>query len=55
MIRTVTANAAGIQIGDKTHNQDQVATIVIFRSLSVINKMANRPKNPMPDELEELF
>ena len=36
----------GIQIGANTHNQDQVITPVNFNA---INKIANKPKNPIPE------
>ena len=36
----------GIQIGANTHNQDQVITPVNF---NVMNRIANKPENPIPE------
>lgn len=35
----------GIRIGDNTHNQDQVITLVSF---SPIKRRVNNPPNPIP-------
>ena len=43
-INTIITN--GIQIGANTHNQDQVITPVNFNA---INKIANKPENPIPE------
>ena len=46
----------GIQIGANTHNQDQVITPVNF---NVMNRIANKPENPIPeldvDLLSDIF
>ena len=36
----------GIQIGANTHHQDQVITPINF---NVMNRIANKPKNPIPE------
>ena len=45
-----------IQIGANTHNQDHVITPVNFNA---INRIANKPKNPIPeldvDLLSDIF
>jgi len=39
-----------IQIGDNTHNQDQVITLV---SLRPTNNTVNKPVKPIPEEEED--
>jgi hypothetical protein len=53
MISTKTQSAAHIQIGDRTHHQDQD---ILLRSLRTINTMVNKPTKPIPALLlEELL
>lgn len=42
----------GIQIGDKTQNQDQVITFVSFKT---INAIVNNPGNPIPVDVLFFF
>ena len=49
-INTIITN--GIQIGANTHNQDQVITPVNFNA---INKIANKPENPIPELVVDLL
>ena len=46
IISTNTTITNGIQIGANTHNQDHVITPVNF---NVINRIANKPENPIPE------
>jgi len=43
--KTKTINTKGIQIGDNTHNQDQLIVPVNF---SVIKRIASNPGKPIP-------
>ena len=56
LININTTITNGIQIGANTHNQDQVITPVNF---NVMNRIANKPKNPIPeldvDLLSDIF
>ena len=56
LININTTITNGIQIGANTHNQDQVIIPVNF---NVMNRIANKPKNPIPeldvDLLSDIF
>jgi hypothetical protein len=51
IIKSKTTNKKEIQIGDNTHNQDQLMKLVNF---NVINTIAKRLVNPKP-EFEFVF
>ena len=56
LININTTITNGIQIGANTHNQDHVIIPINF---NVMNRIANKPKNPIPeldvDLLSDIF
>ena len=52
IISTNTTITNVIQIGANTHNQDQVITPVNF---NVMNRIANKPGNPIPELVVDLL
>jgi len=47
--RNTIPNTIGIQIGDSTHNHDHSMKFVSFKPM---NNIVNKPKKPIPPEIE---